>query len=287
MSRGQSSRLAPSDESRTPLRWNPASIAIPQPPPQRRSDNILRHALVAASIEGVRDAAVPLTGYRGIHDIYEYESRSELGSTYKGLFIELQFRTRVQHAWATAVELVGLITTSQPKFQEGDKRYEEIMSFASEILARAYEDKQSCHPDVGDEEIVRRFLDLDASLGLLNLLRGLNSSQARVVESKNMILVLKEGKPLEIRSFRYSPDALKALFELEAAYPGTDVVLVKGESADDVRLAFKNYFSDAHDFIKLVEDGCEKLSGKKVITALIPRRRDHRKPSPKRKRLGS
>src|SRR5271166_217102 len=50
-----------SDELRTPLRWNPASIAIPQPPPQRRSDNILRHALVAASIEGVRDAAVPLT----------------------------------------------------------------------------------------------------------------------------------------------------------------------------------------------------------------------------------
>jgi len=50
-----------SDELRTPLRWNPASIAIPQPPSQRRSYNILRHCLVAASIEGVRDAAVPLT----------------------------------------------------------------------------------------------------------------------------------------------------------------------------------------------------------------------------------
>src|SRR5271166_5036009 len=80
MSRGQSSRLAPSDESRTPLLWNPASIAIPQPPPQRRSDNILRHALVAASIEGVRDAAVPLTGRRHGPDLLRKKSRSTVSS---------------------------------------------------------------------------------------------------------------------------------------------------------------------------------------------------------------
>ncbi len=74
------------------------------------------------------------TGYRGIHDIYEYDVNSEHGKDYKGLFVELQYRTFVQHAWATAVEVIGVITESQPKFQKGDNRYERIMVFTSEIL---------------------------------------------------------------------------------------------------------------------------------------------------------
>jgi putative GTP pyrophosphokinase len=71
------------------------------------------------------------TGYRGIHDIYEYDVNSDHGKPYKGLLIELQYRTAAQHAWATCVEVVGLITESQPKFQEGDKRYETILAIAS------------------------------------------------------------------------------------------------------------------------------------------------------------
>jgi putative GTP pyrophosphokinase len=209
------------------------------------------------------------TGYRGIHDIYEYDAQSMQGREYKGLFVELQYRTRVQHAWATAVELIGAITTNQPKFQEGDKRYEEIMSYASEILARAHEDSKSCCPDLEDDEVVRRFLDLDATLGLLNLLRSLNSSKQEVGALPNVILILKEDKPLEVLAFRYTPDAIKALFETEAANPGTDVVLVKGESKEDIRLAFKNYFSDARDFISLIEKGCEELSGRKIIRAAM------------------
>jgi putative GTP pyrophosphokinase len=38
------------------------------------------------------------TGYRGIHDIYEYDVRSDTGQASKGLLLELQYRTRVQHA---------------------------------------------------------------------------------------------------------------------------------------------------------------------------------------------
>lgn len=41
------------------------------------------------------------TGYRGIHDVYEYDVRSEAGKDLAGLYIEIQYRTLVQHAWAT------------------------------------------------------------------------------------------------------------------------------------------------------------------------------------------
>ena len=98
------------------------------------------------------------TGYRGVHDVYEYDVQSDVGKRLTGLYVEIQYRTLVQHAWATAVELIGFVTTSQPKFQEGDKRYEKAMALASEILARSSEKLQGPFPDISNRELVRVFL---------------------------------------------------------------------------------------------------------------------------------
>jgi putative GTP pyrophosphokinase len=97
------------------------------------------------------------TGYRGVHDVYEYNVRSEVGRPLAGLYVEIQYRTLVQHAWATAVEVVGLITESQPKFQKGDLRYEHAMALASEIIARAHEECLGPYPSLDDRTVVRRF----------------------------------------------------------------------------------------------------------------------------------
>ena len=205
------------------------------------------------------------TGYRGIHDVYEYDVNSDVGHAFAGLFVELQYRTVVQHAWATAVEVIGFITESQPKFQEGDKRYENVMVLASEILARVFEKSTGPLPDIESIELVNEFLRLDHDLGLMNLLRSLNAADTAVTANRNSILIFSETSKLEVRTFRDATDALRALFDIEKTYPGYDVVLVRADSSEEVRIAFKNYFSDARDFIKLVEDGCQTLSGKKVI----------------------
>jgi ppGpp synthetase/RelA/SpoT-type nucleotidyltranferase len=210
------------------------------------------------------------TGYRGVHDVYAYDVNSEHGKPYKGLLIELQYRTIYQHAWATAVEVIGLITEAQPKFQKGDKRYEEAMSYASEIIARVYEDSNSCHIGLSDEEVVERFLEHDKDLGLMRLLRALNTQDKEVTDKRNVILIFDaEGKleDLETVSFRDATDALRELFRLEKERPGKDIVLVRADTSEDVRIAFKNYFSDAREFIELIEHGCQKLLGKKVVTS--------------------
>lgn len=85
---------------------------------------------------------------------------------------------------------------------------------------------------------------------------------------RNAILVFRQTGELEVLTYRDATEALRALFELERQMPGTDIVLVRADTSDEVRLAFKNYFSDARDFIKLVERGCQKLSGKQVIHAV-------------------
>jgi len=210
-----------------------------------------------------------ITGYRGVHDVYNYDVNSETGRPLKGLMVEIQYRTNIQHAWATAVEVIGFITESQPKFQEGDKRYQHAMALTSEILARAFENCNGPFSDMADIDLVTKFLELDKELGLLNMLQGLNSADTAVTGNRNAILIFSESGELEVKTFRDATEALRSLFQLEKALPGRDIVLVKADTSEEVRFAFKNYFSDARDFIRRVEKGCQILSGKKRARAAI------------------
>jgi putative GTP pyrophosphokinase len=199
------------------------------------------------------------TGYRGVHDVYEYDVQSDIGKPLAGLYVEIQYRTLVQHAWATAVELIGFVTESQPKFQAGDKRYEQAMALASEILARAYEKSKGPFPQLTDREVIRQFVELDAQLGLLRTLRGLNAADKQVTENRNAILMFTPDAELSVKTFRDAPEALAALFELEKAHPDYDIVLVRADTSDEVRVAFRNYFSDARVFIRMIDDGSTRL----------------------------
>lgn len=205
------------------------------------------------------------TGYRGVHDVYEYDVNSEVGKPLTGLYIEIQYRTLVQHAWATAVEVIGFITESQPKFQQGDTRFERAMAFASEILARAHEGQTGPFSEMSDRDLVAGFLAAEKEINLLATLRSLNAADKTVTAKRNAILIFSEGRPLQVKSYRDATEALRNLFELEKQMPDRDIVLVRADTTDEMRLAFKNYFSDARDFIRLVEDGCAKLSKTKRI----------------------
>ena len=135
----------------------------------------------------------------------------------------------------------------------------------SEIISRAFEQMKSSLPDNSDKDIIKEFLELDKELGFMQILRDLNRADRQISKYKNLILIFKgehtgtEVKGLEIKSYPTAPTALRALFELERELPGTDIVLVKGDTPEDLREAFNNYFSDAHQFIKLIDDGCNKL----------------------------
>lgn len=213
------------------------------------------------------------SGYRGVHDVYSYDVNSDAGRRLKGLLVEIQYRTRVQHAWATAVEVIGFITEHQPKFDEGDRRYLHAMALSSEILARSAEESTGPFPQKSDKELVAEFVQLDREIGLLNMLRGLNASGGIADARQNVILIVPQSGGLQVRTFRDAPEALRELFELEKKMPGSDVVLVRAQSDRDVREAFKNYFSDARDFIQLVDKGCEKLSGRRIHSIRKKRRK--------------
>lgn len=208
------------------------------------------------------------TGYRGVHDVYEYNAKSVGGRRLAGLYVEVQYRTLVQHSWATAVELIGHLTTSQPKFREGDKRYEQTMAWASEILARSFEGKTGPFPEKSDAQVVSSFRRLDKEIGLMAMLRALNSvDESKITSSRqNVILILPPAGTVEARYFRYTPEALAALFELERTRPDCDVVLVRADTGESVRTAYRNYYADARDFVGFVERGLNELESAKRLT---------------------
>lgn len=200
-------------------------------------------------------------GYRGIHDVYKYDANSQHGATFKGLQIELQYRTIYQHAWATCVEVVGLVTKSNPKFKQGDKRYETIMAFASEMIARVWENLPGPLPHLSDSELVGLFQDMNNELDFMSMLSELDASNAAMGgRNHNIILIFSEGEPLEVLTYRDARTAVNALFELEVEHIFTDkdIVLVRG-NRQDVRNAFRNYFSDARDFLLYINEAIDTL----------------------------
>lgn len=74
------------------------------------------------------------SGYRSYHMVYQFHSESK--DTYnKNMFIEIQFRTKLQHMWATAVEMMGIYTKSNLKSSQGDYDILRFFTLVSSLFA--------------------------------------------------------------------------------------------------------------------------------------------------------
>jgi putative GTP pyrophosphokinase len=199
------------------------------------------------------------TGYRGVHEIYVYNVSSDGGKPFNGLYVEMQFRTLCQHAWATAVEVVSRVTENQPKFNRGDERHKEFFRLASEIIARTVENKRSCYPELDDATIVAHFREID---GQINVLRFLNNLPIVEQESRirnNVILHVNADGKLTVRKYTNVKDATDSYFELEKNNPNDDIVLVRAKTFDAIRSAYRNYFQNTTEFLGYIKVGLERL----------------------------
>ena len=205
------------------------------------------------------------SGYRGIHDIYQYCARSGRKTEWNNLLIEIQYRTIFQHAWATAVEIAGQLTGNRSKFGQGDEDQKEFFRLASEVIARAHENTKSCYPDLTNSDLLSKFNQMEDQIGLLK-----NLGQIKVAGTtndflkQNYILILSKNnnQPLQVFSFKTLPEATVKYFDLEKQYSNDDdidIVLVRAPSEENLRVSYKNYFSDTQDFVKLIHSGVKFL----------------------------
>lgn len=194
-------------------------------------------------------------GYRGIHDIYAYQVNSKHAERAAGLFIEIQYRTLVQHAWATANEVIGFVTDSEPKFGRGDKRVERFMAICSEIMARGLEGCPGPFPDMSPNDLIDAYEELEKELGLMKRLTSLKVAKLEMPKRRHYILIFNREGNLEVKEYTKNQRALAALFHIEEEQPDSNVVLVGASSPEEVQFAFRNYFSNTTDFLRMIAEG--------------------------------
>lgn len=195
------------------------------------------------------------SGYRGHHLTYAYES--DKSPDWNGLIVELQIRTSVQHAWATAVETVGLFTEQALKSSSGEPEWLRFFALASSAFA--LEEGTAGVPGTPTDREQLTF-ELAKLASELNVLRRLTAYSASVESADRVggayfVLTLDIPKSqLTIRGFEELEQANATYAELEAlSSSDIDVVLVKTDSMASLRQAYPNYFLDTEYFIDLLE----------------------------------
>ncbi|MCA3562760.1 MAG: RelA/SpoT domain-containing protein [Methylocystis sp.] len=196
------------------------------------------------------------TGYRGVHDIYSYFSQSLDSSVANGLMIEIQYRTKIQHAWATANEIVTMTTQHRTKFAVGDERYLEFFKIVSEIFARAFENTRGCLAEIDNSDLIKRFKEIDNEINLVRFLNNLPVVY-RNIDFKNSAVLQFTKENLIVHKIPLFANAQDTYFKIEKEYPDDDIVLVLSETFDQIRSAYRNYFSDSKEFNQLLNRGLE------------------------------
>jgi hypothetical protein len=196
------------------------------------------------------------SGYRGYHLIYKYHSDRNL--TYEGLKIEIQLRSRRQHAWATAVETVGAFTKQALKSSLGRPEWLRFFALMGTVIANG--ERSPIVPGTpADERLLsKELLHLAAELevekrletygGTLRLLEG-------PANAHYFLLTLDSNK----RRVRIQRFMLADLEQAQQEYatveanirdqPGMDAVLVSVQSLNALRRGYPNYFLDTSVFL--------------------------------------
>lgn len=203
------------------------------------------------------------SGYRSLHVVYEYHSDSV--DTYnRNMLIEIQFRTHLQHLWATAVETMGLFTKKAIKSGQGDNDVKRFFLLISALFAKI--ENQPIPPNVIDDtdEIVLEIESLNTKHNYLDFLSGIRVAtdyQRQKTKDKKpgyYILILNyNSKTLKIKSFMPSQfeeaNSIYNSIESTRAETKIDAVLVNVSSFKTLKSAYPNYFSDIDEFIHIVK----------------------------------
>lgn len=203
-------------------------------------------------------------GYRSIHLIYKYKSDKK--STYDGLLIEIQIRSKIQHAWATAVETVDLFTKQAIKSNEGRPEWTEFFKLVSSAFA-LMEGEAPVPGTPADKEELKR--EIKKKVGELRVFqkmekwtKAITIIQPKMKELHFFLLVLDvaeaNNEKLEIRGYlkdaeRTATDQYLEAEKSQGRDPNKDVVLVAADSIDELRKAYPNYFIDTSHFLNYLK----------------------------------
>lgn len=190
-------------------------------------------------------------GYRSIHLIYQCNSPSK--AEYNSLKIEIQLRTKLQHAWATALEIIDTFNHEKIKIGQGSTDWNRFFFLVAEEFARQENVPLKNAQGNNCEEI----LNLSASLGIIKKLRSYSIISTHLgnkeLLNKYVVIWLQAEKGIiEICDFDNVETAQQQYLSLEQLNRDRydEVVLVESDSIKELKKVFPNYFADSRFFVK-------------------------------------
>lgn len=199
-----------------------------------------------------------VSGYRSVHLVYRYFSNKK--PKYNGLQVEIQLRSQLQHAWATAVETVGTFLQQSLKASHGPDEWLEFFVLMASAIAALEDAPLVPGTPPSHTQLIRELKQHARALDVTNMLQAYHATLPllSVPEARRNKYFLVELRPAEqkvnVRGFREKDltVATDQYLRVERGLtgPGAEAVLVSVQSLDALRRAYPNYFLDTQVFLE-------------------------------------
>jgi Region found in RelA / SpoT proteins len=232
-------------------------------------------------------------GYRSYHLMYEYRPKPGK-EVFADLRVEIQIRTKIQHAWSTAVETVGLYLGEDFKSAKtGNPDWLRLFQLLSGELAVA-EGSPVHHLVANKDDRIKEITELNGKLNAIDLLEnistafrwtsGLVSDGSRPTyyllkyDRENSLVSVEPYSGAQTATTAYDTseaDAVRAMLK-----NNRNIVLVDADKIDNLKFAYPNYFGDV-SFLKASLKRIVERNGLKEYELNQPKRVNKgRRPAP-------
>jgi ppGpp synthetase/RelA/SpoT-type nucleotidyltranferase len=210
-------------------------------------------------------------GYRSLHVIYRYDHASG-----KSFNIEAQLRTKLQHLWATTVEIVDILEGTKIKtHSHSDNKYkidlqikwEELLSIMSRYIADAEGAIELDKEEKNQFSIRLRELNNEINaLGRLKTFKILDEKvQACCGDKTEHVLLMIDENSLELifsdefDNYSQAISVYNAAEKMTRSQSGINTLLISTKNMGQLSEAYPNYLGDCASFILLLQEAM--LSG--------------------------
>ena len=121
------------------------------------------------------------SGYRGYHLIYRYKGKAH--PEYNDLKVEMQFRTALQHSWATAVEATDIFYGEGLKSSRGSEDWTRFFALMGSAMAQREGCRLVPHTPRDHAELIKELKGLERKLRVRANLRAFGETLRVIDES--------------------------------------------------------------------------------------------------------
>ena len=199
------------------------------------------------------------SGYRSYHIVYQFQSDEK--ETYnKNMLIEIQFRTKLQHIWATAVEMMGIYTKSNLKSGIGSEDILRFFALVSSIFA-IMEGSPIIPSTIDNYDIliseIKKIESSNHMLETLNLITLAINIKNNSEEKYSYYLLVQDYNDASLNVFSFTKRQIRKAIDYynaleESNMPHINAVLVSASSFDSLKTAYPNYFADISEFVTMM-----------------------------------